>query len=324
MSADSQLDQRFRNRRVYVAGHRGLVGAALIRALTPLNVDIVTRTSTELDLRDQSATDDFFAVERPEIVFFAAGRVGGIGANSSAPAQFLYDNLAMAANSIHAAYRSGTEHFIFFGSTCIYPRNAPQPMPESSLMSSALEPTNEAYALAKITGLKLCQFYRRQYGVLFHSVMPTNLYGPGDNYHPGHAHVLPALIRRFHEAKEEQASAVEIWGTGRALREFLHVDDLGAAVLHLATIENPPDWVNIGSGVEVSILDLAHMIADIVGFKGEIIVDPSRPDGTPRKLADSSLLNATGWRPKISLRDGLRQTYQDFLLERERGLLRSV
>ncbi|MEX0643462.1 MAG: GDP-L-fucose synthase [Pirellulales bacterium] len=317
-----KLVARFRGRRVYIAGHRGMVGAALVRAMEPLDAQLIKRTSAELDLRNQAATAAFFASERPEIVLFAAAKVGGIQANATAPAEFLYDNLAMATHAIQSAYEFGTERFVFLGSTCIYPRLAPQPMPESALMTSELEPTNEGYALAKIVGLKLCQMYRRQYGVLFHSLMPTNLYGPGDNYHPDHAHVLPALIRRIHQTQEEGQPTVTIWGSGRPLRELLHVDDLAAATLHVAALEDPPDWLNVGSGDELSILELAKMVADIAGYQGEIVVDSSRPDGTPRKLADASRLRATGWQPKIPLREGIERTYQDFVRERERGLLR--
>ena len=301
-----------------------MVGGALLRALAPSGAELVTRTSAELDLRDQAATREFFASERPEIVLFAAAKVGGIQANASAPAEFLYDNVAMATNAIQAAYEAGCERFVFLGSMCVYPRLAPQPMAESALLTSELEPTNEGYALAKIVGLKMCQFYRRQHGVLFHSLMPTNLYGPGDNYDVDHAHVIPSFIRRFHEAKKEGQRSVVIWGSGRPLREFLHVDDLASAVLHLASLEDPPDWVNVGSGDEVSILELARMVAEVVGFPGEIVTDPSRPDGTPRKLADFSLLRSTGWQPRISLREGLRQTYEAFLSERERGLVRAT
>jgi GDP-L-fucose synthase len=313
---------RFKNRRVYVAGHGGMVGTALTRALAPLNVQLVRRSSAELDLRNQQATNEFFREERPEIVIFAAARVGGIQANSANPADFLYDNLMMAANAIQAAYEWGTSRFLYLGSTCIYPRLAPQPIPESALLTGELEPTNEGYALAKIAGLKLCQFYRRQHGVLFHSLMPTNLYGPGDNYHADHSHVLPALIRRFHEAMAAGQQSVTIWGTGKALREFLHVDDLAAAVLHMATLDNPPDWINVGSGEEVSIQQLAELIAEVVGFTGEIATDTSRPDGAPRKLADISLLVSTGWRARISLREGLARTYDDFLSQTGAGLLR--
>ena len=319
----SQRVTAIQARRVYVAGHSGMVGSALVRALAPLDATLLTQTSAELDLRNQRATGEFFQAMRPEVVLFAAAHVGGIQANSTFPADFLYDNLAMAANAIRAAYECGTARFVFLGSTCIYPRLAPQPIPESALLTGPLEPTNEAYALAKIVGLKLCAYYRRQYGVLFHSVMPTNLYGPGDNYHAEHAHVLPSLVRRFHEAKESGADSVTIWGTGKALREFLHVDDVASAVLHLATLEDPPDWVNVGSGEEVSIENLATLVAEVVGFRGRILHDLSRPDGAPRKLADISLLKSTGWQPRISLREGLVQTYADFLRQSEVGRLRS-
>ena len=314
---------RFAGRRVYVAGHKGMVGAALVRALQPLNAALILRSSLELDLRNQAATNEFFQTERPEIVLFAAGKVGGIQANASAPAEFLYDNLVMAANAIHAAYEVGCARFVFLGSTCIYPRMAPQPMAESALLSGELEPTNEGYALAKIAGLKLCQLYRRQFGVLFHSVMPTNMYGPGDNYHPDHSHALASLLRRFHEAKEEGKKTVTIWGTGSPLREFLHVEDLASAVLHVAALDDPPDWVNVGSGEEVSILELARMIAEVVGFTGQISTDPTQPDGAPRKLTDFSLLRSTGWQPKIALPEGLKQTYRTFLHECDYGLMRS-
>lgn len=307
------IDEQFRGRRVYVAGHRGMVGAALARALGPLGAHLISRTSVELDLRDQAATTDFFQSERPEIVLFCAARVGGIQANSAAPAEFLYDNLVLAANAIHAAFECGVERFVFVGSMCVYPRLAAQPIDEASLLTGPLEPTNEGYALAKIAGLKLCQFYRQQYGVPFHSLMPTNLYGPGDKYDFEHAHVLPSLLRRLHEAKEEGRPTVTIWGTGQALREFLYVDDLAAAVLHLAALADPPDWVNVGSGEEVSILELARIVAEVVGYRGEIVTDPSRPDGMPRKLADSMRIRATGWRPRVALRDGIERTYRDYL-----------
>jgi GDP-L-fucose synthase len=320
---DLRLLDRFRGRRVYLAGHSGMVGSALLRALEPLDPKLLTRSSRELDLRDQLATSEFFERERPEIVLLAAARVGGIQANASAPAEFLYDNLVMAANAIHAAYKFGTQRFVFLGSTCIYPRLAQQPMPEASLMTGPLEPTNEGYALAKIAGLKLCQFYRQQYGVLFHSLMPTNLYGPGDNYHFDHAHVLPALIRRVHEAHIEKQPSVTVWGTGRPLRELLHVDDLANATLHVAALEDPPDWINVGSGDELSILELAKLVADIAGYRGEILTDPSRPDGTPRKLTDSSLLRSTGWRPQIPLREGIERTYREYVQAQEQGLLRA-
>jgi GDP-L-fucose synthase len=317
------VGEQLRGRRVYVAGHSGMVGSAILRALEPLDARLITRASVELDLRNQSATEDFFRNERPEIVLFAAAKVGGIQANAVAPAEFLYENLAMATHAIQAAYEFGTQRFVFLGSTCIYPRLAPQPMPESALLTGELETTNEGYALAKIAGLKLCQMYRRQYGVLFHSMMPTNLYGPGDNYHPDRAHVLPALIRRFHEARLQQKPEVVIWGSGRALREFLYVDDLASAVLFMASLENPPDWVNVGSGQEISILDLARLVAEVVGYRGRIVTDRTRPDGTPRKLTDVTLITSLGWRPRISLREGLIETYAAFLAEQQSGLLRA-
>jgi GDP-L-fucose synthase len=299
-----------------------MAGSALVRALEPVRAELVVRSSTELDLRNQAATNEFFQAERPEIVLFAAGRVGGIQANVNAPAEFMYDNLMMAANAIHSAYEAGCERFVYLGSTCVYPRMAEQPMRESALLTGELEPTNEGYAVAKIAGLKLCQMYRRQYGVLFHSLMPTNMYGPGDNYHPEHSHVLAGLLRRIHEAKVAGKPEVTIWGTGSPLREFLHVDDMASAVLHVASLDDPPDWVNVGSGEEVSILDLAKMIAGVVGFAGEIKTDTSRPDGTPRKLTELSLLRSTGWQPRISLREGLERTYQAFLEEHASGLVR--
>ena len=255
---------------------------------------------------------------------FAAAKVGGIHANSTYPAEFLYQNLAMASNAVHAAWQTGTQRFLFLGSTCIYPRLAPQPIPEGSLLTSPLEETNEAYAIAKIAGLKLCQYYRRQYGVLYHSAMPTNLYGPGDNYHPDNSHVLPALIRRFHEARVANAPVVNIWGSGTPLREFLHVDDLAAGIVHLLKLENPPDLVNIGSGQEISIRGVAELIADVVGYRGRIENDLSKPDGTPRKLSDISLIKSTGWAPQIALKSGLTDAYQDFLKAISSQQLRSA
>lgn len=319
-----RIERRFRNRRVYVAGHRGMVGSALVRALRPFGACLITRTSQELDLREQAATEAFFAAERPQIVLFAAARVGGIQANIDTPAEFLHDNLAMAAHAIHAAFQYGVEQFVYLASTCVYPRQSPQPMPEAALLTGPLEPTNEGYALAKIAGIKLCQFYRRQHAVLFHSLVPTNLYGPGDNYHPDHSHVLAALLRRIHEAQTDGLPKVTIWGTGRPLRELLYVDDLAEAVLHAAALDDPPDWLNIGSGEEISILDLARTVADVVGYRGDVVADPSRPDGMPRKLADSTWLRATGWAPRVSLRDGIARTYQAFLRESECGELRSA
>jgi GDP-L-fucose synthase len=316
------MQRAFHGRRVFVAGHRGMVGAAIVRALEPHEARLILRTSSELDLRDQAATRAFFQAQRPEVVLFAAAKVGGIQANIAAPAEFLFDNLAMATNAIHAAYEAGCERFVFLGSTCVYPRLAPQPMVESALLTGPLEPSNEGYALAKIAGLKLCQTYRQQYGVLFHSLMPSNLYGPGDHYHPERAHVVASLLRRFHEAKQTRREAVTIWGTGQAVREFLHVDDAASAVLHVAALANPPDWMNVGASEEVTIFELARMIAEVVDFEGEIRTDPSKPDGTPRKAADSSLLRSTGWQPRVTLRDGLRQTYEAYLDERKRGVLR--
>jgi GDP-L-fucose synthase len=311
--------------RIYVAGHRGMVGSAVVRRLRERGChDLVLRTSDEVDLISQSSVNDLFSEKKPDVVIFAAARVGGIHANSTYPAEFIYQNLAMATNAVHAAWRHGTKRFLFLGSTCIYPRMAPQPIPEDALMTSPLETTNEAYAVAKIAGLKLCEFYRKQYGVLFHSAMPTNLYGPCDNYHPEHSHVLPALIRRFHEARESGAKSVTIWGSGNPLREFLHVDDLAAGITHLLSLDDPPDMVNIGSGDEISILGLARAIADTVGFTGTIDTDPSKPDGTMRKLSDISRIRDTGWTPKIGLLDGLKSAYDSFLREVKNDTLRAV
>lgn len=272
---------------------------------------------------DQSAVNEFFAEEKPEVVIFAAAKVGGIHANDTYPAEFIYENLMMAANAVHAAYQNGTRRFLFLGSTCIYPKMAPQPMPESCLLSGPLEPTNEAYAIAKIGGLKLCEYYRKQYGVLFHSAMPTNLYGPGDNYHPENSHVLPALIRRFHEAKISGAESVTIWGSGTPRREFLHVDDLAAALVHLIQLENPPDLVNVGTGSDISIQELAELVSEIVGFRGKITNDQTKPDGTPVKLTDCSQIHGTGWKAEIGLEAGIRQTYECFLSELEADKLRN-
>lgn len=298
---------------VFVAGHRGMVGSALVRALKEQGQrEIIVATREEVDLTHQQAVEDFMAARKPDVVIIAAAKVGGIAANSANPAEFIRENLMIAANLIHAAHRVGSTRLLFLGSSCIYPREAQQPIAETSLLSGPLEPTNEAYAIAKIAGLKLCQLYRRQYGDLFHSVMPTNLYGPGDNYHPQNSHVIPSLIRRFSEAKESGAKEVIIWGTGKALREFLHVDDLANACLHLLSIEDPPDWVNVGSGHEVSIRELAEMIRQVVGFSGSLTFDTSRPDGTPRKRLDLSKVESIGWRPTIPLLTGIAEAYRDF------------
>lgn len=310
---------------IYVAGHRGMAGGAVVRRLRQEGFEnLLLASRSELDLTCQAAVSQFFAKHRPDVVVFAAARVGGIHANSTYPAEFLFQNLMMASNAVHAAWQHGTSRFLFLGSTCIYPRMAPQPIAESSLLTSELEPTNEAYAIAKIAGLKLCQFYRQQYGVLFHSAMPTNLYGPGDNYHPDNSHVLPALIRRFHEAKISGAEVVTIWGSGKPLREFLHVDDLAAGLVHLLQVADPPDLVNIGSGNEISIRGVADLIAEVVGFRGRIANDTSKPDGTPRKLSDIRLIQSTGWSPQISLKEGLTAAYRDFLAETAADQLRSV
>jgi GDP-L-fucose synthase len=309
---------------VFIAGHGGMVGSAVCRrlAMEP-NVRVITRTRQDLDLCDEAQVNQFFEEEKPATVIFAAAKVGGILANKMYPVEFLTDNLRQELATIHASYQHGVKRFLFLGSTCIYPRMAKQPILESELLASPLEPTNEAYALAKIAGLKLCQYFRQQYGVLFHSAMPTNLYGPGDNYHPDHSHVLPGLIRRIHEAKLAGDASVTIWGTGTPLREFLHVDDLADAILHLCELDNPPDWVNVGTSLDHSILTLATLVAKTIGFTGAILTDPTRPDGTPRKLTDTTLLRSTGWAPKIELEQGIRDTYQCFLREFDSGHLRS-
>lgn len=302
-----------------------MVGSAMVRRLEAAGFEhIITRTRSELDLTNAAAVDAFYAESKPDVVIIAAAKVGGIHANNTYPAEFLYDNLALELNLIHGAYRYGVKRLLFLGSTCIYPREAPQPIPEDSLLTAPLESTNEAYALAKIAGLKMCSYYRKQYGVVFHSAMPTNLYGPGDNYHPEHSHVLPAFIRRFHEAQINGASTVVTWGTGKPRREFLHVDDLADALLHLLELENPPDWVNVGTGVDLPIRELAEKVAAVVGYEGSIEHDLSKPDGTPRKLTDTTRLRATGWSPRIDLDAGLAATYQDFLARLKSGELRAV
>lgn len=292
-----------------------MVGSAVVRHLQQAKTadQIVARSRQELDLCNQAAANQFFADEKPHTVVFCAAKVGGIHANNTYPAEFGYDNLVMATNAIHAAYLHGVQRFLFLGSTCIYPRDCPQPIHEDALLTSPLEKTNQAYALAKIAGLKLCEYYRRQYGVLFHSAMPTNLYGPGDNYHPDNSHVLPALIRRFHEAKVADAPSVTIWGTGKPRREFLHVDDLADAIVHLLQLDNPPDWVNVGTGQDIAIQELAQLIAEVVGYAGKIENNLNQPDGTLVKRTDTTRLNNLGWFPRIDLQDGVRRTYEDFL-----------
>jgi GDP-L-fucose synthase len=299
---------------IFVAGHRGLVGSAIVRRLRAAGLrNLVLRDRSELNLTRQSAVEDFFADARPEYVFFAAAKVGGILANDSFPAEFLQDNLVIQTNIIDAAYRSGTRKLLFLGSSCIYPKHAPQPMPEDCLLTGPLEPTNEWYAIAKIAGLKMCQAYRRQYGFNAISAMPTNLYGPGDNFSLKSSHVLPALLRKVHEAKETGAAAVEVWGTGKPRREFLHVDDLAEACVFLMQNYDGDGWVNVGWGRDETIAELADTIRRVVGFAGELRFDPSKPDGTPRKLLDTTRLTALGWSPKIGLEAGIRSTYEWFL-----------
>jgi GDP-L-fucose synthase len=298
---------------IYVAGHRGLVGSALVRRLQSEGADnLVLRTHQQLDLTDQAAVEAFFANERPGYVFLAAAKVGGIHANDTYPAEFIRDNLAIQTNVIHSAWKHGAKKLLFLGSSCIYPRLAPQPLREDALLTGPLEPTNEPYAIAKIAGLKMCQAYRRQYGFDAIVAMPTNLYGPGDNYHPENSHVVPALIRRIHEAKVGGATEVRIWGSGTPLREFLHVDDLADAAMFLMKHYSDEAMVNVGSGEEVTIAALARTIADIVDYQGNLLFDTSKPDGTPRKILDSSRLAAMGWRPQIPFGLGMRGALQWF------------
>ena len=300
--------------KVYIAGHRGMVGSAIMRALRQQGyTNLLLRTSKELDLRRQEAVEDFFAKEKPDYVFLAAAKVGGIMANSEHPADFMYDNMILEMNVLHAAFTNQVKKLMFLGSSCIYPRLAPQPMPESCLLTSSLEQTNEAYALAKISGLKYCEYLNRQYGTDYISVMPTNLYGPNDNYHPLHSHVLPALIRRFHEAKLAGAPEVMIWGTGKPLREFLYVDDLADACVYLMNTYSGNETVNIGTGKELSIAQLADLVKQVVGYEGKVLYDPSKPDGTPRKLLDVTKLTRLGWHYRTELLDGIRKTYDSFL-----------
>ena len=301
-----------------------MVGSALVRRFQrEPGVELLLRSRRELDLTDAAAVEAFYAAERPDAAIIAAARVGGIHANATYPAEFLFENLAIASHTIHGAWRQGVRRLLFLGSSCIYPKHAPQPMPEDCLLTGPLEPTNEAYAVAKITGLKLCQYYRKQYGVPYHSAMPTNLYGPGDNYNLENSHVLPALIRKFHEAKEADRAEVVAWGTGTPRREFLYVDDLADACAFLLRLENPPDWINVGTGTDVTIRELTAAVAEVVGFAGRVTWDASKPDGTPRKLLDVSQLSRLGWRARIPLRAGLQETYAAYQQEQSSGRLRS-
>lgn len=306
--------------KIFVAGHRGLVGSAIVRTLKAQGYEnILTRTHSELDLTNQAAVDDLFNKERPDYVFLAAAKVGGIFANNTYPAEFAFSNMQIQCNIVHSAWKYKLKKLLFLGSSCIYPKFAPQPMRESALLSGPLEETNKAYALAKIAGIIMCQSYNRQYGTNFISVMPTNLYGPNDNYHPENSHVLPALIRRFHEAKVSNAPSVTIWGTGSALREFLYSDDLADACVFLMNNYSDDEIVNIGYGEEISIKNLALTVKEAVGYKGQIRFDTSKPDGTPRKLLDCSKLNGLGWKPKVGLEEGLRLAYGDFVRRVEKG-----
>ncbi|MGF7155079.1 GDP-L-fucose synthase [Novosphingobium gossypii] len=308
--------------RIFVAGHRGMVGGAIARKLRERGVEVVCRTHAELDLTDQKAVRDFFAAEQLDGVVLAAAKVGGIHANNTYPAEFIYENLMIECNVVHAAYSAGIQKLLFLGSSCIYPREVAQPMREDALLTGILEPTNEPYAIAKIAGIKLCESYNRQYGTDYRSVMPTNLYGPGDNFHPTNSHVMPALIRRFHEAVQAGASQVAIWGTGTPRREFLHVDDMAEASLFVfdldadtyqANTEAMLSHINVGFGDDVSIAQLAAMIAEVTGYKGEIVFDADKPDGTMRKLMDSGRLRAMGWKPRVELAEGIRETYAWYL-----------
>jgi GDP-L-fucose synthase len=313
--------------RAYVAGHKGMVGSAIARSLEADGAEIVTATRSELDLADQSAVSSFLAKERPDTVIVAAAKVGGIHANNTRPAEFIYENLMIECNLIDSAFRAGVERLLFLGSSCIYPRNAPQPMPEEALLTGTLEPTNEPYAIAKIAGIKLCESYNRQYGTDYRSAMPTNLYGPGDNFHETNSHVLPALLRRFHEAKQASSEEVVIWGTGTPKREFLHVDDMAAACVfllnlpkHIYSANTQPmlSHINVGTGRDVSIAALARVIAQVTGFEGRISFDTTKPDGTTRKLLDVSRLTNMGWTACIQLEEGICQTYDWYLTNLDR------
>lgn len=302
-----------REKRVYVAGHRGMVGSAIVRRLAREGCTVLTADRSDVDLVRQDQVDRFFARTRPQAVFMAAAKVGGIHANATYPADFLYDNLMMAANVTRAAFETGVEKMLFLGSSCIYPKLAPQPMDETALLTGPLEPTNEWYAVAKIAGIKLAQAYRRQHGCNFISAMPTNLYGPGDNFNLANSHVLPALIRKAHEAKVAGDATFTVWGTGSPLREFLHADDCADALVHIMKCYSDDDHINVGSGSDISIKDLATLVARVVGFDGDIDFDSSKPDGTPRKLMSTAKLDALGWRPRIGLEEGIAETYRCFL-----------
>ena len=304
-----------KNSKIYIAGHRGLAGSAIVRKLKHEGFEnLLLRTSSELDLRDQEAVKEFFEKEKPEYVFLAAAKVGGINANNLYPADFIYDNLCIQNNVIHQSYKNGVKKLLFLGSSCIYPKNSEQPIKEEYLLSGYLEPTNDAYAIAKIAGIKLCQAYHKQYGCNFISAMPTNLYGPGDNYDLKNSHVLPALLRKFHEAKISNAPTVTVWGTGKPRREFLHVDDLASACFFLMQNYNDPAIINIGTGKDISIGEMAAMIKRITGYEGEIIFDTSMPDGTFRKLLDVTRLNQLGWQARIPFEEGVKKTYEEKFL----------
>lgn len=302
------------NSKIYIAGHAGLVGSALQRLLQNKGYkNIICKTSKELDLTDNTAVDSFFKTAQPEYVFLAAAKVGGILANNTYPAEFIFSNLSIQNNIIHAAYKYGTKKLLFLGSSCIYPKMAPQPIEEDYFLTGFLEPTNESYAIAKIAGIKMCQAYHKQYGCRFVSVMPTNLYGPGDNYHLQNAHVLPSLIRKLHEAKAQNKTEMVVWGTGNPRREFLHVDDCAAACYFLMQNYESPEIVNIGTGTDHSIKEMAEMIKELIGYKGELVFDKNKPDGTPRKLLNVDKINNLGWRSQISLREGVKRTIEDFV-----------
>lgn len=300
-------------KRIWVTGHRGMVGSAIVRRLESQNCVVLTSSRSEVDLRNSVDVKSWMSFNKPDVVIIAAAKVGGILANSLYPADFIYDNLAIATNVIHESYKSQVEKLIFLGSSCIYPKFAPQPIPEASLLTGPLEPTNEWYAIAKIAGIKLCQAYAKQHGANFISAMPTNLYGPGDNYNLETSHVLPALIRKFHEAKVNDHQSVTIWGTGTPLREFMHVDDLASAIVFLIEKYSGYEHINIGSGEEITIDKLSKLVAEVVGFKGSLEFDRTKPDGTPRKLMDSSRLNAMGWKPSIKISNGISDAYKSFL-----------